>query len=130
MKPSGIKNELARLAATKGLNLEAAERARYLSPEQQAECDRALAAIEQLKSRQAAEVARVSQKLNRLREHLVSKKRGDEFARFRFCSDRYAGDGYPLSGYQQEGFQPGGMYAQPEDDREAFIDSKLKAEGL
>lgn len=132
MKPSELKAQICELAETPGMHLNAEERLRYLTPEQITACDAATGQIEELNALQRENIARVAVKLKRLQKHLIDNKRGEEYARFRFCADKspMGGDEYPAANYQQEGFPVGGVYQQTEDEREAFIDAKLKLEGL
>lgn len=136
MKPSERKARIKELADTPGLNLSPAERKQYLNKEQQAACVSAEAEMQEIQSERAEDIERVAAKIRKLREHMVSNGRGKEFGRFRFCCDKppvtpnddedFSPSAFQLDGWPREG----GVYHQPEDDREAFVDLMLKKEGL
>ncbi len=85
---------------------------RYLDPTDPANIARAA---------RSAIVARVGAKVMRLKQKMNAEGRGQEFAAFRFGGDprfpKYAN-------------LPPGLYAQPEDQRESFLDAKMATEGV
>lgn len=126
-KPSEIRADMRALLETPGIGLSPLSRQQYLTDAQRAEIDDAESRLNTLRSEMEALVNRVGTKLDQLRDVMVEKKQGDEYARFRFAG-RF--DDYPIDSYQQEGFTPGGVYMQPEDDRERMIDAKAAEVGL
>lgn len=77
-----------------------------------------------------AVIERVSAKLARLRQHMINQGEGERFARFRFAghlADSSPSDFTELVG---DGFAEGGVYQQPENRREAFIDTMMQKVGL
>lgn len=80
----------------------------------------------------SADINRVGAKIQQLRQAMLAKGvTAFEFDSFRFAGTMILGTAYAdASLYEQPGYPPGGVFAQPEDQREAFIDAKMVAEGL
>ena len=121
-----------------------------LKPEHVTQKRESIVEVERLRALKTGIVERVAWKLSRLRNHMLDQRRGLEFDQLRFAgafdqiahlsgmmskeaggeSFVYTEDLFKAELVQMPGFAVGGMWAQSEDDREAFLDAALAKENL